>query len=93
MIENISEKKKINDIEDFEETGNIDTISFDDKNLLGPKPILTKLHYVVGNIICVLITITFLLLLFKSRSIPEYLIGFMGSIIGFYIAKAPYNLS
>lgn len=52
----------------------------------------TKFFYYIGNIICLIIVVSFLIFLFLGKEVPGYLIGFIGSIIGYYIARPPYDL-
>jgi hypothetical protein len=51
-----------------------------------------KLHYVVGNAVCGLIVLAFIIMIFACDDVPEYMIGLVGSIVGYYIARAPYDL-
>lgn len=58
---------------------------------VGPK--ITKLFFYTASTISFLFALAFLyLLLFSTEPIPDYMIGFIGSIIGFFIAKRPYEL-
>lgn len=52
----------------------------------------TAWHYGTTYAICGLVVLVFLWLLVTGQEIPEFLIGIAGSIIGFLIAKAPYDL-
>ena len=61
------------------------------KNISPTQP-LTHLHYIVGNLICAGIVATFLVLLLFHYDVPNYLVGLVGSVIGYYIARAPYDL-
>lgn len=62
------------------------------KHVEDPKKRWTGLHYWVGNLICAGMILTFLLLVLFQGPVPEYLVGLVGSIIGYYIARAPYEL-
>ncbi|HME87085.1 MAG TPA: hypothetical protein VKE88_01620 [Candidatus Nanoarchaeia archaeon] len=74
---------------DLIESGKIDRIPL--FSGAGPEK-MVGVHYFVANCICAIIILVFLGLIIWDREIPEYLIGFVGSIIGYYIAKAPYDL-
>ena len=87
MVSNSNEFK--GNIEDIEK-GSIGTISEFKGNLT--QKILTRWHYLSGNLICIAIVFTFLGLLIFGRNIPDYLITLVGGILGYYIARAPYDL-
>lgn len=46
-------------------------------------------HFMIAHCIAGAMVLSFLGLLILERGIPDYLIG---SIVGFYLAKAPYEL-
>ncbi|MFA6072976.1 MAG: hypothetical protein WC758_02610 [Candidatus Woesearchaeota archaeon] len=50
-----------------------------------------RTHFTVANIISVLVILVFLYLLVFEKNTPDYLIGFVGSIFGYYLARAPYD--
>ncbi|MBI2129420.1 hypothetical protein HYU07_04225 [Candidatus Woesearchaeota archaeon] len=57
-----------------------------------PKQKVIGLHFIIGNFICAAMVVAFLILLFSEKTMPEFLIGLVGSIIGYYIARPPYDL-
>ncbi len=59
---------------------------------LSVKPQTTKWFFYTFNWISLLFCLTFIILIFLEKPLPEYFIGFIGSIIGYFIAKRPYEL-
>ena len=49
-------------------------------------------HYKTLNIISIVAFAIFGYLIIRERTIPEYYIGFIGSILGFYLAKRPFEV-
>ena len=74
------------------ETGKIESIPPFRTTHDNPKNKWTDIHYWTGNLVCLIIIVTFSLLLAFKRDVPNYLIALVGSILGYYVAKAPYDL-
>lgn len=51
-----------------------------------------SMHYLTGNFICGLIVFSFVIAMLFSIPLKDSIIGIVGSIVGYYIAKAPYEL-
>jgi len=91
MIRIEAGRQKEQNLSQDENTVHIDTISR--SPLTEPvKSKAMKNHFWFANIIALAIIASFLTLLFLKNDVPTYLIGFVGSIIGYYIAKAPYDI-
>jgi hypothetical protein len=48
-------------------------------------------YYMVGNYLCVVIIAVFLGLLIVGREIPEFFIGMVGAVIGYYLSRKPFE--
>ena len=49
-------------------------------------------HFVVGHVVCAAIIFTFLWQVVKGYEVADYMITLVGGVVGFYIARAPYDL-
>lgn len=76
------DKKEIKNYSDFSANPNLKDI----------KPEIMKIFFYVGVGISLLFVLVFLYLLIRSKPIPDYMIGFIGAIVGYFLAKRPYEI-
>ena len=49
-------------------------------------------HFAVLNLISYVFCLAFILSVILSKSIPNYFVGFIGTILGYYFAKRPWEI-
>lgn len=83
---------KISDFDLRDENGSIDSLNSPKFETKEYKYQWIRDHYWFANIISFLIVIAFCLSIFFLPEIPQPLIALVGSVVGYYIAKAPHDL-
>ncbi len=76
-----------------EEVLEIDEIKPSKAELKNVKPRVLEAYFQVSYIISLAFCLVFLILIIlKPEGIKDYMIGFVGTILGYFLAKRPYEL-